>query len=355
MQFQNTFVPSAEVPFVSIPAQGKIRAGYLRGLVSIVRDLGGDPLKALEDQELDPRTFEDPDQDIECLAAANLLEYCSRLLRDPLFGLRLAEQQDPDVFGCVMALARAAPNMRRALQSLIEHVSVSTSPECEFEMVTAREVVELRWRTSVGVGDNEQVYYHGLLLIMKTLQMLGRQDFHPSYATLTFRVARADIHTLEDRLGCRIYGKAQADAIAFPVDVLDRPIATSNKMLFTLLGSSLAQLRAASKASLIERLEASVRLALPTGCCSLSSCAEKLGTSTRTLQKRLARTGVTFLDIVQNERIKLAKQALRWSDCTLDEIAFQLGYTEQSSFGRAFKRATGVTPHAFRLEGNRDL
>ena len=47
-------------------------------------------------------------------------------------------------------------------------------------------------------------------------------------------------------------------------------------------------------------------------------------------------------------RMKLAKQALRWTDCSLDDLAFQLGYSEQTSFGRAFKRATGVTPNGFR-------
>ena len=75
-----------------------------------------------------------------------------------------------------------------------------------------------------------------------------------------------------------------------------------------------------------------------------------MGTSTRTLQKRLNRIGVKFTDIVQDERIKLAKHSLRWSDASLDDIAFQLGYSEQTSFGRAFKRATGLTPKEFRMQ-----
>ena len=216
-------------------------------------------------------------------------------------------------------------------------------------MVTGREVVELRWRTHSALGESEQVNYQGLLLFMKTFRMLGRQHFRPRYASLTFGIGRPDIQALQDRLGCRVNGKAGANAIAFPVDILDCPIATSNKMLFGLLGSYLSQLRAASRASFVEEVEAYVRRALSTRHCSVDDCAEKLGTSARTLQKRLTRIGVMFLDIVQNERVKLAKRALLWSDCSLDEIAFQLGYAEQTSFGRAFKRSTGVTPQAFRL------
>ena len=80
----------------------------------------------------------------------------------------------------------------------------------------------------------------------------------------------------------------------------------------------------------------------------MNGCAAKLGTSSRTLQKRLTRMDVKFSNIVQSERIKLAQHALLHGDSTLDEIALQLGYSEQTSFGRAFKRSTGMTPQAFR-------
>jgi AraC-like DNA-binding protein len=65
--------------------------------------------------------------------------------------------------------------------------------------------------------------------------------------------------------------------------------------------------------------------------------------------------GVKFSDLVQNERIRLAKQALLRSDHTLNDIAFRLGYSEQTSFGRAFKRSTGMTPQAFRSAENRRM
>ncbi len=357
MQAPNTFMPihNSFPPdlkhgqFAVLPAQGTLRAGYLSGLKSLVRNLGGDLRDVLEQQELDPFTFDDPDNNIECIAAVNLLEYCSSLLEDRLFGLHLAEQQVPDAYGCVVALARAATDMRQALQCLVDYTPMSTSPECEMELVTAKDTVELRWRTHIGFGDCQQVNYHGLLLTMKTLQMLGGPQFRPRYASLTFPVSRNEKLLLQDKLGCRINSKADANAIAFSSDILDLPITTSNRTLYAMLENSLVQLNAATKASFVEQVEACVRRELGTGSCSVDSCAEKLGTSTRTLQKRLTRIGVKFSDIIQSERIKLAKQALLWGDATLDEISYQLGYSEQTSFGRAFKRSTGLTPNAYRL------
>jgi AraC-like DNA-binding protein len=346
LQLENTFVLSVDRPLDALPGHGKIQAGYLRGLKNVVRNLGGDPRIILERHDIDPLAFDDPDHHIDCTAAVDLVEYCSRHLHDALFGLHLAQQQDPDVFGCVATLARSAPTVREGLQCLVDYVPVSASPECEMELAVGREVAELRWRTHLSEG--EQVNYQGLLLMMKTLQMLGGASFRPHYASLTFGVGKSNLQPLQEGVGCRVHSRADANAVAFPVDILDRRVATSNRLLFGLLGSYLAQLRAASRAGFVEQVEAYVRGALSSGRCSVDDCADRLGTSARTLQKRLTRMGVKFSDLVQNERIRLAKQSLVWSDSTLDEIAFRLGYSEQTSFGRAFKRSTGMTPQAFR-------
>lgn len=342
------FVPDFGSPEITLPPQGRIRVGYLNGLTGLVSSLGDDPRSILEYHNIDPVSFEDPDQDIECITAVNLLEHCASKLQDPLFGLHLAELQDPDVYGVALVYARAAPNVGEALRCLMDYVQVSVSPECEMDLVTSRDVAELRWNTHIGVSERAQIHYHGMLLILKILQKLDAAHFRPSYANLTCHVGRTDATRLQERLGCRVHGRAEANAIAFSSEFLDRPLATSNRMLFTLLGGSMNQLRNNTRVNFVEQVESRVRRALASGDCSLDDCAGQLGTSSRTLQKRLTRMGIKFSEIVQNERIKLAKHALLWSDCSLDEIAFQLGYSEQTSFGRAFKRATGLTPKSFR-------
>lgn len=333
------------------PTQGKLRAGYLKGLNNFILSSGGNPSELLKREGIDPSVFDDPDYEIECLVAVNLLEHCSITLGDPLFGLRLAEYQDPDVLGCAMALASAAPNLRQAIECFIDYVPITTSPECELELVKSGNNVELRYKTNIGIGDKQQVYFHGLQLIMKALQMFGHQFFKPSYATLCFDVDRAGIRALEEKMRCKVYGKREVNAIAFPAELLDRPLPTANKILFSLLKNSMVDLRSSAKANFVEQVEANVRRMLSSGTCSLELCAEQLCTTTRTLQKRLARAGLKFSNIVQEERIKLAKHALLWSDYSLIEIAFQLGYSEPTSFGRAFKKSTGLTPKEFRKVG----
>jgi AraC-like DNA-binding protein len=70
--------------------------------------------------------------------------------------------------------------------------------------------------------------------------------------------------------------------------------------------------------------------------------------STRTLHRRLEAAGCSFRDLVESTRQARAETFLRNPDISLAEIAFMLGYSEQSTFHNAFKRWTGKTPNEFR-------
>ncbi len=47
-------------------------------------------------------------------------------------------------------------------------------------------------------------------------------------------------------------------------------------------------------------------------------------------------------------RIEESKNLLTATDFPISQIAISVGYADQSSFTKAFKRTTGVTPHSFR-------
>jgi AraC-like DNA-binding protein len=91
-----------------------------------------------------------------------------------------------------------------------------------------------------------------------------------------------------------------------------------------------------------------VRGSLPSGNCSIEYCARKFGIPVRTLQAYLSDYGLIFSDILEKQRIELAKVYLEEGESSLDDVAGWLGYAEASSFGRAFKRWTGSTPQRYR-------
>ena len=82
---------------------------------------------------------------------------------------------------------------------------------------------------------------------------------------------------------------------------------------------------------------------------SLAYLTEKFGVSNKyisTMCKRIL--GMTYIQYVQNERIKLAINYIQNSNYTLDEIASMCGYTNQLTFRRNFKNVTGVNPSEYK-------
>jgi AraC-like DNA-binding protein len=350
MAMSDGYFYSLEGPLDTMPVERQVRAGNLSGFGDLVRKLGGDPRGMLERHDIDPRVMRDPDSFVDSKAVVELFEDCSQSFNDSLFGLRLAHYQDPDVFGSVATLCRSASSFREALNCYADFIPVVHCPLVTLEVVEGPEIAELRWRIASNFGQTDQAQYKGALMNLKLLRQLGGPHFRPSYVHLTVDVRQKDLSEVESRFGCSFRGRSPANVIAFPVRLMDHPVASANRLLFKLLGGYLERVRAASRRSVVERVEDYVRGALSSGNCSIEHCAKKLGSSVRTLQATLSEKGLRFSDILERHRVELAKTYLEQCDMSLDDVAAMLGYSEQSSFGRAFKRWTGSTPQRFRRE-----
>jgi AraC-like DNA-binding protein len=81
---------------------------------------------------------------------------------------------------------------------------------------------------------------------------------------------------------------------------------------------------------------------------SLDAVARELAISTRHLQNKLRDEGTTYRKLLEQLRQETALRYLQDSTETLCDIAFLLGFSDQSAFTNAFKRWTGSSPHTFR-------
>lgn len=76
--------------------------------------------------------------------------------------------------------------------------------------------------------------------------------------------------------------------------------------------------------------------------------AELCGLSVRSFARRLSAEGEGFRELVKAARIERACVALRQTETRVTALALTLGYRDAANFSRAFRRATGVSPRAFR-------
>ena len=84
---------------------------------------------------------------------------------------------------------------------------------------------------------------------------------------------------------------------------------------------------------------------------SLNECAESMSYHPNYLSKVLKREkGVTFTEIVNEEKLKQAKYMLLTTEYSVAEISERLHYNNVQNFIRFFKNQVGSTPAAFRKE-----
>ena len=80
----------------------------------------------------------------------------------------------------------------------------------------------------------------------------------------------------------------------------------------------------------------------------IETMAEITGLSVRTLQRRLAKHGLSHFDIVDQARYQTATRLLGDSEIRITDVAMDLGYSDSAHFTRAFKRWAGITPRDYR-------
>lgn len=134
---------------------------------------------------------------------------------------------------------------------------------------------------------------------------------------------------------------------------LDRPILLADAELLTRLEPFAQEMlrRLAPAESWSERVRHELYQAMLRGDRPmLSSVASALAISPRHLQNKLRQEGATYRVLLDELRQETALQYLERGDVPLVDVAFLLGFSEQSAFNHAFKRWTGTSPQQYRRQ-----
>jgi AraC-like DNA-binding protein len=138
--------------------------------------------------------------------------------------------------------------------------------------------------------------------------------------------------------------------LVFDADLLDTPLPGGNgslmKHLRPIADALLARLT--SRASFARTVRDALMRLVPRGACCIEDVARELAVSARTLQRRLEAEGTTFGAVFDDARRATALEYLRNPQIAIKEAAFRVGFSEPSTFYRAFRRWTGATPADYR-------
>ena len=133
-------------------------------------------------------------------------------------------------------------------------------------------------------------------------------------------------------------------SFAFDAAILRQNTAIRDAAYEPIIRAYLDQMRGKLEPDIVETTRVLVGKLLPSGRCSRETVAECLHLHPRTLQRRLSDRGVTFADIMDDYRKRLAFDLVQRPTMPLAQIAIALGFSDQSSFNQAFRRWTNTTP-----------
>jgi AraC-like DNA-binding protein len=207
---------------------------------------------------------------------------------------------------------------------------------------------------SAGSGTGGTPYARdGLsVAILELLRLVAGPDLRP--ARITLKHADYDQGARYEAVyGCPVEFEAPETAMQFDTATVDSLVASGDPEIAA-QADRLAQrhvdrlspdLATAKVRSLLLEL-------LPAGHVSQVRIAQCLHQSASTLQRRLRQEGTTYQQLLDETRQWMADAYLKDGRYSLAEIAFLLGFADQSNFTRAFKRWTGQTPGTY-LESSR--
>jgi AraC-like DNA-binding protein len=175
---------------------------------------------------------------------------------------------------------------------------------------------------------------------LHVLRVELRQPAPPALAPYE-KLFRAPVH----------FGAAE-DRLSFSSEEWDSPTVSPDAALARLLEEH-ARILAERVPHAPSGFQADVQKAIASGLPergSVEHVARALYVSVRTLQRKLVAAGTTFKEVSETVRGRLAEEYLADPSVSIAEVAFLLGFSDQSSFNRAFGRWTGVSPGRWRRQ-----
>jgi len=309
------------------------------------------PAALLAEARLDPAALEPQGATITAAQHHRLLLAAKRLSGNPSLGLRLGAGRNFATFDRYGHALLSSATLRQAIALGVRYQGYpgrfsgralilsffSEGGRGVFQLDEAEDLGELRLLAVEEVLGN---------LLVQTERVLGKplalEELTLAYPQPAHAGAYGEV------FACPIHFGAAPTRLIFNGSVLDQPLPQASAGSAALYARDCADtLAQMDGGDLVRRVRALVT-ARPACPPSLPATADELAMSSRTLRRRLSALGWSYQRLVDQSRHELAQRYLRDQGMNIARVSERLGFSEPSSFHRAFRRWAGCSPSAYR-------
>jgi len=316
---------------------------WLHAIVRTIDARGFDGREVALEAGVSRRALGNPEERLPATALNALWRAAVETTGDPAIGLSVWQHLTPATFGALAYGLFASTDLRSFFQRLCRYQRVlSDAIDVRFE----RNGDHYEWivdrRPSDGPVDEGIDGFFAATV--RSVRRVSSPD--PIQATLVSlrRPEPLDPTPYTAMFCAPIRFGAATDSLTYHGRDVERRLVDGNSSLAEQNDQMVTDLlNALDEKPMVGRVRKTLLSVLPEGPTE-QLVARKLGMSKSSLHVALSREGATYREILNQTREELARGYLEDGRCTIKEIAFLLGFSDATTFSRAFKRWTGEPP-----------
>jgi AraC-like DNA-binding protein len=330
-------------------------------IMPIIRDIivesgffGVDIHQALQLAGLTRAMLDDPDRWVELEQASTVWATVVELSGDPHLGLKIGQKANPHVIGIIGYLMESSPDLQTSVEQLCNFNAVFGNM-FNYHFEERDSCFAVRYAPApVWVERFPETARQAIETSMSRTIAIFRQftghAIWPLAARFTYPSPSSDQSVYRQILKGDLQFNQPENALLFDRSTLKLPLKSFNPILFKqfveIAEKALQDIQGARsyQGQISRLLVAHAGDEWPT----LDQVADTLNLTPRTLQRKLKTEGTSYKGVIDKVREELAEAFLSKEGTSILEIARFLGYTDATTFRRAFKRWKGQSPQEFR-------
>ena len=322
-----------------------VRAAALTGYFAVADELRLETLPLMRRNGLSRSMLDNPEQMIPARSVIRLMEESAEAAGCLTFGLRMAEKRGIADLGMVSLLIAHQTTLRDALSVLTQfrnriNTNLALRIE-EFEgMVLLRESF---------VFDPPMPSRQADDLALGVLDQLCRSvlgtSWNPIAICLPYEQPPVPERPVFLRMfSCPLEFNAEFEGILLHRADLELANPRADPALAEHARNMVAAIIDPGERSVVQEVEQAIQIMLPSGRASVSTIADSLGMTVRTLQRRLDSEGAQFSDLLDRVRVRELNRHLAQRRLRLTDIADLLGYSSLSAFSNWYRSRFNEAP-----------
>ena len=340
-------------PTPSRPSTATALTSWARAIRKALEAADLDSARLFAEAGLDLAALDDPNARYPVAATTRLWQLAVQASGDDDFGLTVARHVSQTTFHALGYSLAASSTLKEAFDRLLRYFRIVTDA-AELSVEETRDEYRLRLhvdpaRAVIAPQAMDAFAY----LMLRLCRGLYRRDFSPLRVSL-MREAPRNLFAFERAFRAPLQFGARENLLCFARAPLELRLEGANPELARQNDEIvLRYLARHERDDLVARVRGLLAEWLPSGVPGEEAVAAALHLSSRSLQRKLADEGSSYTQLLTETRQGLARSYLADPRSSVSEIAYLLGFSDTSSFTRAFKRWEGVSPSDYRVSGAR--